>query len=80
MVYFMTSEQAGTQNQCISVLLDLHFQRELEFTHSSNIYSASTLEQIQNIQRLAGEKKKKTKPHGTYKFRGEQRINKYTNR
>lgn len=26
LVYFMTSEQAGTPNQCISVLLDLHFK------------------------------------------------------
>jgi len=56
----MTSEQAGTPNQCISVLLDLHFQRELELTHSSNIYSASTLERIQNIQRLAVEKKRQS--------------------
>ena len=73
-IYFMTSERAGTPNQYISVLLDLSFSKELEFTHSSNIYSASTLEQIKNIQWLV-KKKKKTKPHGTYKS-GEGRENK----
>lgn len=58
----MTSEQVGIPDQFISIFLS--FSKGTEFTHSSNIYSAPTLEQIKNTQCLVGGKN--PSPNGTY--------------
>lgn len=74
-IYFMTSEQVGTPNQYISVLLDLSFSKGTGI-HSFIKYLFSIHSRADTEYTVVSEKtKKKTKPHGTYKSSGGRENN-----
>lgn len=79
-IYFTTSEQVGTPNQYISVLLDLSFSKGTGI-HSFIKYLFSIHSRADTEYTVVSEKKKKRQSlMELINLVGEERIIKYTNK